>query len=75
MSPLLISDIVLATAPQAPDTGNRWMIYGLFILAGLFIGGAWSAYKAENKLGMIVAGAIGALAALGGIFWMIGEMT
>ncbi len=70
-----ISDIVLATAPQAPDAGNRWMIYGLFIVAGLFIGGAWSAYKAENKLGMIVAGAIGGVAAIGALLWMIGEMT
>lgn len=70
-----ISDMVLATAPQVPDTGNRWMIYGLFILAGLFIGGAWSAYKAENKLGMIVAGAIGGIAAIAALLWMIGEMT
>ncbi|GAB3590330.1 hypothetical protein GCM10027580_01910 [Corynebacterium faecale] len=70
-----VSDIVLATATTNADAGNRWMIYGLFIIAGLFIGGAWSAYKAENKLGMIVAGGIGAIAAVGGILWMIGEMT
>lgn len=70
-----VSDIVLATTTTTPDTGNRWMIYGLFIVAGLFIGGAWSAYKAENKLGMIVAGGIGVIAVVGGILWMIGEMT
>lgn len=70
-----VSDIVLATTTTSPDAGNRWMIYGLFIIAGLFIGGAWSAYKAENKLGMIVAGAIGIIAVAGGVLWMIGEMT
>lgn len=70
-----IFDSVLAAAPAAPDAGNRWMIYGLFIIAGLFIGGAWSAYKAENKLGMIIAGVIGVIAAVGGVLWTIGEMT
>ncbi|BAC18810.1 hypothetical protein HMPREF0290_2032 [Corynebacterium efficiens YS-314] len=75
MSLMDFSDTVLASTTTQPDAGNRWMIYGLFIIAGLFIGGAWSAYKAENKIGMFVAGAIGIIAAVAGILWTIGEMT
>ncbi|MBD8028888.1 hypothetical protein H9627_00855 [Corynebacterium sp. Sa1YVA5] len=75
MSLMHFSDTVLASTATQPDVGNRWMIYGLFIIAGLFIGGAWSAYKAENKMGMFVAGAIGIIAAVGGILWTMGEMT
>ena len=70
-----ISDMVTATVQNEPDAGDRWFIYGLFIIAGLFVGGAWSAYKSENKILMVVAGLIAVAAAAAGILWMLGEMT
>ncbi|ALC06282.1 putative membrane protein [Corynebacterium deserti GIMN1.010] len=70
-----ISDMVTAAVQSPPDAGNRWFVYGLFLIAGLFVGGAWSAYKSDNKILMVLAGVIAFAAAGGGIFWMIGEMT
>ncbi|ANE04355.1 hypothetical protein [Corynebacterium crudilactis] len=70
-----ISDMVTAAVQTQPDAGDRWFIYGLFLIAGLFIGGAWSAYKSENKVLMIIAGLIAVAATAGGILWLLGEMT
>ncbi|BAU96434.1 hypothetical protein N24_2172 [Corynebacterium suranareeae] len=70
-----MSDMVTAAVQNAPDAGNRWFIYGLFLIAGLCVGGAWSAYKSENKILMVVAGLIAVAAAAAGILWMLGEMT
>ena len=75
-----LSDMVTASmtsmeVASTASTGSRWLIYALFLVAGLFVGGAWSAYKAGNRILMAVAGAIAAVAAGGGIFWMIGAMT
>ncbi|AIK85536.1 membrane protein [[Brevibacterium] flavum] len=70
-----ISDMVTAAVQNEPDAGDRWFIYGLFLIAGLFVGGAWSAYKSENKILMVAAGLIAVLAVAGGILWLLGEMT
>ncbi len=75
MSSLHISDIVTASMQDSSDSGSNWLVYGLFLIAGLFVGGAWSAYKSENTLLAVVAGVIAVVAAGGGVFWMIGEMT
>lgn len=75
MNSLSISDMVTAAAQTPPDAGNRWFIYGLFLIAGLFVGGAWSAYKSDNKILMVLAGLIAVAAAAGGILWLMGEMT
>lgn len=70
-----ISDIVTAAVQNDTGAGDRWFIYGLFLIAGLFVGGAWSAYKSDNKVLMIVAGLIAVAAAGGGVLWLLGEMT
>lgn len=75
MKSLTVSDMVTASMQTTTDGSNRWMIYALFIIAGLFAGGAWSAYKAKNTLLMVLAGIIAMAAIVGGILWMIGEMT
>ena len=36
-----------------------WLVYLLFAVAGLLVGGAWSAYQAENRAMTYIA-AIGA---------------
>ena len=46
----------------------------LFILAGLLVGGAWSAYRAGSRVGTIVLGFLAVLALAGAILSLIGEM-
>ncbi|WP_295626102.1 hypothetical protein [uncultured Corynebacterium sp.] len=46
----------------------------LFIVAGLLVGGAWSAYQAGSRLGTIVLGLLAVLATAGAILWLTGEM-
>ncbi|MFP7364516.1 hypothetical protein SFC07_01850 [Corynebacterium callunae] len=75
MKSATLSDMVTASMQTTADGSNRWMIYALFIVAGLFAGGAWSAYKSKNTLLMVLAGVITIAALAGGILWMIGEMT
>ncbi len=47
-------------------------VYGLFILAGFLLGGAYSLYKV-NKAATVVLGVLGALAVAGGVLQMIGQ--
>lgn len=47
----------------------------LFAFAGLFAGGAWSAYQAKKTWLMVIAGALAAVAFAGGVLWMMGEMS
>ncbi|MBG9263490.1 hypothetical protein I4J38_05160 [Corynebacterium diphtheriae bv. gravis] len=44
----------------------------LFLVSGLLVGGAWAAYKADNKLMVIVLGVLAAMAAAGGVVWAVG---
>ncbi|PFG28453.1 hypothetical protein [Corynebacterium renale] len=63
-------------AQEAPNAEpNRWLVYALFAVGGLLIGGAWSAYQAESKLWTVIAGVLGVMAALGGVLWMVGGLT
>ncbi|MEL6050297.1 hypothetical protein [Corynebacterium rouxii] len=48
------------------------MVYVLFLVSGLLVGGAWAAYKADNKLMVIVLGVLAAMAAVGGVVWAVG---
>ncbi|AKK09171.1 hypothetical protein HCH15_09815 [Corynebacterium testudinoris] len=54
---------------------NNWLIYLLFIVAGLLVGGVWSAYQAGNKLLTIVLAVFAAVALTGAVLWMLGAMT
>ncbi|MFC3849644.1 hypothetical protein ACFORJ_05645 [Corynebacterium hansenii] len=47
----------------------------LFILAGLLVGGAWSAYQAGSRAGTIIMGLLAVLATAGAILWLVGEMN
>lgn len=69
-----VSAILSATGENSSGTSN-WMIYALFLLAGLFVGGAWSAYKNNNVALAVFAGVIAVVSVAGGVLWMIGEMT
>ncbi|HJG58260.1 hypothetical protein [Corynebacterium xerosis] len=47
----------------------------LFILAGLLVGGAWSAYQAGSRFGTVVLGLLAVLATAGAVLWLVGEMN
>lgn len=64
--------VTVASNAQQP---NFALVYVLFILAGLLVGGAWSAYQAENRRATYGMAVIAAIALAGALFMLIGEMT
>ncbi|AKK03471.1 hypothetical protein [Corynebacterium epidermidicanis] len=64
---------VLAQAQQSTD--RYWLVYLLFIVAGLLVGGAYSAYQARSKKLTYLLAVLAAVALAAGLAWMIGEMT
>ena len=65
---------VLAAPDMQRDTGTSWLIYLLFMVAGLLVGGAISACRAEQKVLTIVLGVLALIGFVGGVLWMIGEL-
>ena len=58
---------------QSAVGGGAALTYLLFIIAGLFVGGTWTAYKSGSRVGMIICGAIALVALVGAILWLIGS--
>ena len=50
------------------------MILILFLVAGLLLGGAWSAYQQGSKFFTLVAAVLGAVSAAAALAWMFGVM-
>ncbi|APT94724.1 membrane protein [Corynebacterium stationis] len=46
----------------------------MFMVAGMLVGGAWSAYKQGSKFWTVMAAVLALAAAGAAIAWMIGEM-
>ncbi|WP_448852453.1 hypothetical protein [Corynebacterium sp. 335C] len=65
---------VLLVAQNAAVGGRAALTYLLFIIAGLLVGGAWSAYKAGSTAGTLVAGLLAVVALGGAILWLLGGM-
>ncbi|WIM66932.1 hypothetical protein QP027_07265 [Corynebacterium breve] len=58
-------------AEGSPSVGGSMAVWLLFIVAGMFVGGAWSAYQNGSKLMtmiMAVLAAVALLVALGSLF-------
>ncbi|GAA1474178.1 hypothetical protein P4N68_00350 [Corynebacterium felinum] len=51
---------------------NYWLVYLMFMFAGLLVGGTWSAYKQNNTMMTVILGGLAVLAAGAGIAWAIG---
>lgn len=49
-------------------------VYLLFIMAGLLVGGTYSAYSAGSRLWTIVLGLLAVIATAGAVMWLIGAM-
>ncbi|MBV7296177.1 non-structural protein NS4A [Corynebacterium sp. TAE3-ERU12] len=58
-----------AAGPSAAVT------YMLFIIAGLLVGGTWSAYQAGMRIGTVVMGLLAVVATAGAILWLLGAFT
>ena len=56
------------------EPNQRWLVILLFMVAGLFAGGAWSGYKNRNWLilGITAAMTVVTLTAAG--FWLVSEL-
>ncbi len=61
-------------AAQAESSGNYVLVYVMFLVAGLLVGGAWSMYKNGSIILAAVFVGCAAVAAIAGILWMIGEL-
>ncbi|KQB86707.1 hypothetical protein [Corynebacterium lowii] len=62
-------------AAQEAGSANSWFIYLLFAVAGLLVGGTWSAYQNGAKKLAIVCGVVAAIALAGAVLWLIGGMS
>ena len=49
-------------------------IWLLFLLAGVFVGGAWSGYQHDNKVLTIACGLLAVVTLAASITWMVAEM-
>ncbi|KQB85269.1 hypothetical protein [Corynebacterium oculi] len=64
----------LLAAAQGANSTNNWFIYLMFAVAGILVGGTWSAYQNGAKKLTLVCGTLAALALAGAILWLIGGM-
>ncbi|MGP5495699.1 hypothetical protein [Corynebacterium flavescens] len=51
------------------------MILILFLLAGLLVGGTYSAYQAGSRFFSIVAGLLAVVSLAAALMWMVGKMN
>ena len=51
------------------------MILVLFLVAGMLVGGAWSAYQQGSKAMTVVASLLAAITVVAAISWMVGAVS
>lgn len=68
-------ELVRIAQDQDGGSGNNWLIYLLFLVAGLLVGGTWSAYQNGSRILTVVLALIAAVAFAAAVLWMIGAMT
>ncbi|SMG09905.1 hypothetical protein SAMN06295981_0458 [Corynebacterium pollutisoli] len=64
----------IATVAQDSQGGSNWLVYLLFIVAGLLVGATWSAYQSGSRPLTIFLALCSAVAFAGAVFWMMGAM-
>lgn len=70
-----LATVAAALPPAAEDRRPDWLIYLLFIAAGLLTGGTWSAYQAGHKLITIILAVLAAVTLVAAVLWLMGVMT
>ena len=53
----------------------HFMILVLFLVAGMLVGGAWSAYQQGSKAMTVVASLLAAITVVAAISWMVGALS
>ena len=59
---------------QAASGNNYWLVYLMFLIAGVLAGGTWSVYMNGSRGFAVVLGVLAGIAVAAGILWMVGEM-
>ncbi|MGZ7496965.1 hypothetical protein ACXM2N_07755 [Corynebacterium sp. ZY180755] len=67
-----MTEALILAQDKATDTSGFWLVYLIFIFAGLFAGGTWSMYKNGSTIGVIILGALTAIALMAGVAWIVG---
>ncbi len=68
-------ELVRLAQDQDSGSGNHWLVYLLFLVAGLLVGGTWSAYQNGSRALTIFLALTSAVAFAGAVLWMIGVVT
>lgn len=64
----------VATLAQAANPLTYWPVWGLFLLAGLLVGGTWSAYQNSSKAATVVLAVLAAAATLAAVTLLLRGM-
>lgn len=64
----------IATVAQESQDESTWLVYLLFIVAGLLVGATWSAYQSGSRRLTVFLALCAAVAFAGAVFWMMGAM-
>lgn len=64
----------IATVAQEGQDPGTWLVYLLFIVAGLLVGATWSSYQSGSRPLTVFLALCAALAFAGAVFWMMGAM-
>ena len=64
-------DMVLA-AESSGLGGSQWLIWGLFIIAGLLVVGVYSAYQNGSKAATLIMAVVAAVAVLTAVLMLLG---
>ena len=59
---------------QAASGNNYWLVYLMFLIAGVLAGGTLSVYKIGCRCFGVVFVVLAGIAVAAGILWMVGEM-
>lgn len=65
---------IVRVAQEQTGGDNGWLVLILFVVAGLLVGGTWSAYQNSNKFLTILMAVLAAAALVGAVLWMMGVM-
>lgn len=62
----------VARVAQEQSGDGNWLVLVLFIVAGLLVGGTWSAYQNGGKVLTVIMAVLAAVALVGAVLWLMG---
>lgn len=67
-------EAVAILAQEESTQPNYWLVWGLFLIAGLLVGGVWSAYQNSSRALTVIMAVLAAVATLAAVLMLIGGM-